>query len=296
MKKKRGLALKTKEAIIGYLFITPWILGFMALVATPLGQSFYYSLNNIKILPKGRKFIFVALNNYRDVWLKDMFFITTLLGFLLDTLLRVPVIVVFALIIAILINSKIKFKGTFRTIYFLPVIIVSGPVMAELMSQGATTVPIMNTVMITEMLNNVMPNWIATPIVNLFQEIIMILWYSGVQILMFLAALQKVDASLYEAAKMDGGSAWECFWKITLPTLKPMILLNGIYTVVALANSGDNAVIQLIYTNMFSATRGYGFASAMAWMYSVIVTLMVIIIFAMFREKTHKKLKAKGRW
>lgn len=296
MKKKRGLALKTKEAIIGYLFITPWILGFMALVATPLGQSFYYSLNNIKILPKGRKFIFVALNNYRDVWLKDMFFITTLLGFLLDTLLRVPVIVVFALIIAILINSKIKFKGTFRTIYFLPVIIVSGPVMAELMSQGATTVPIMNTVMITEMLNNVMPNWMATPIVNLFQEIIMILWYSGVQILMFLAALQKVDASLYEAAKMDGGSAWECFWKITLPTLKPMILLNGIYTVVALANSGDNAVIQLIYTNMFSATRGYGFASAMAWMYSVIVTLMVIIIFAMFREKTPKKLKAKGRW
>lgn len=296
MKKKRGIALKTREAIIGYLFIAPWILGFMALVATPLGQSFYYSLNNIKILPKGRKFIFVALNNYRDVWLKDMFFITTLLGFLLDTLLRVPVILVFALIIAILINSKIKFKGLFRTIYFLPVIIVSGPVMAELMSQGATTVPIMNTVMINEMLSKVMPLWIATPIVSLFQEIIMILWYSGVQILMFLAALQKVDPSLYEAAKIDGGSAWECFWKITLPTLKPMILLNGIYTVVALANSGDNAVIQLIYTNMFSATRGYGFASAMAWMYSVIVTLLVIIIFVMFSEKKPKNMKAKGRW
>jgi oligogalacturonide transport system permease protein len=296
MKKKHGLSLKTKEAIIGYLFISPWIMGFIALVASPLGQSFYYSLNNIKILPKGRKFIFVALNNYRDVWLKDMFFITTLMGFLLDTLLRVPVILVFALIIAILINSKIKFKGLFRTIYFLPVIIVSGPVMAELMSQGATTVPIMNTVMINEMLAKVMPLWMATPIVSLFQEIIMILWYSGVQILMFLAALQKVDPSLYEAAKIDGGSAWECFWKITLPTLKPMILLNGIYTVVALANSGDNVVIQLIYTNMFSATRGYGFASAMAWMYSIIVTLLVILVFVMFYEKKPSNIKAKGRW
>jgi oligogalacturonide transport system permease protein len=290
-KKRKSLSLRKKDQLMGYLFTAPWLIGFIFLVATPLAQSFWYSLNNIKILPRGRKFIYVGFNNYRDVWLKDMFFIQTLVGFLLDTVLRVPVIVVFALLIAMLINGNMKFKGLFRTIYFLPVIIVSGPVMNELMAQGATSVPMMNQTLINNLLGQFLPMWLATPIVSLFQEIIMILWYSGVQILMFLAALQKVDRSLFEAAKMDGGSAWECFWKITLPMLKPMILLNAIYTIVALANAGDNQVISLIYTNMFSATRGYGFASAMAWMYSIIQTLIVIIVFMMLKEKPDKITK-----
>lgn len=290
-KKRKPLSLRKKDQLMGYLFTAPWLIGFILLVATPLVQSFWYSLNNIKIMPKGRKFIYVGFNNYRDVWLKDMFFIQTLVGFLLDTALRVPVIVVFALLIAMLINGNMKFKGLFRTIYFLPVIIVSGPVMNELMAQGATSVPMMNQTLINNLLGQFLPMWLATPIVSLFQEIIMILWYSGVQILMFLAALQKVDRSLFEAAKMDGGSAWECFWKITLPMLKPMILLNAIYTIVALANAGDNQVITLIYTNMFSATRGYGFASAMAWMYSIIQTLIVVIVFIMLKEKPDKVAK-----
>ncbi|MBN2220906.1 MAG: sugar ABC transporter permease, partial [Vallitaleaceae bacterium] len=95
--------------------------------------------------------------------------------------------------------------------------------------------------------------------------------------------------------KMDGGSAWECFWKITLPTLKPMILLNSVYTIVALSNSGDNAVIELIYTNMFSATRGYGFASAMAWMYGIIQTLIVVVIFLVLKDKKDPSLKKRKR-
>ena len=120
-----------------------------------------------------------------------------------------------------------------------------------------------------------MPTWLVTPISDLFAQIIVILWYSGVQILIFIAGLQKIDKSLYEAAKIDGGSAWECFWKITLPILKPMILLNAIYTLVTLANSGQNNIINLIYSNMFSATRGYGFASAMAWMYALVILILL---------------------
>ena len=139
------------------------------------------------------------------------------------------------------------------------------------------------------LLTQFLPNWIAQVVSDLFTQIIIILWYSGVQILLFLAVLQKIDPNLYEAAKIDGGSAWECFWKITLPTIKPIILVNLIYTLVALANSEQNPIISLIYANMFSATRGYGFASAMAWMYALIIAILLLIIFLIFRERKPKR-------
>ena len=116
----------------------------------------------------------------------------------------------------------------------MPVIISSGPVMNQLITEGATSIPLVNIGALSTVISNVLPNWLAVPFISLFSEIIVILWYSGVQLLIFTAALQKIDHSLYEAAKMDGASKWECFWKITLPTLKPMILLNAIYTIIIL--------------------------------------------------------------
>src|SRR5690625_1417866 len=217
----------------GYLFILPWLIGFLGLVLWPLIQSFYFSLNNMRITPVGLEFKYVGIKNFLDVWLKDMFFIQELLQFLLNTALRVPVIVVFALIIAMLLNENVKFKGTFRTIFFLPVIVASGPVIDQLIGQGAATIPMVDQATITSLLTQFFPMWFSQVIGELFSQIIITLWYSGVQILIFLAVLQKIDPSLYEAAKIDGGSSWECFWKITLPTIKPIILINLIYTLIA---------------------------------------------------------------
>ena len=267
----------------------PWLVGFLLLVLWPFIQSLYFSLNNMRITPVGLQFKFVGFDNYSDVWLKDMFFIQELLQFLLNTALRVPVIVVFALIIAMLLNENVKFKGAFRTIFFLPVIVASGPVIDQLIGQGAATIPMVDQEIIITALRQFFPMWFSQVIGDLFNQIIIILWNSGVQILLFLAVLQKVDPQLYEAAKIDGGSAWECFWKITLPTIKPIILINFIYTLVALANSNQNPIINLIYANMFSATRGYGFASAMAWMYSIITGILLLFIFLAFRERNSKR-------
>jgi len=116
---------------------------------------------------------------------------------------------------------------------------------------------------------------------------IMILWYSGVQILIFLSALQKIDPSLYEAAKIDGGSDWECFWKITLPTIKPMILLTAIYSVIFLSSNEQNELINMIKTAMFSGTKekGYGYASAMAWMYAIIISLITLLFYILLGSK-----------
>lgn len=295
MIRKRKLSLEQRNSMAGYLFILPWFIGIVVFVAWPMIQSIMFAFNEVKLLPTGRVLNFVGFQHFSDIWIKDMYFITRLVQFFLNTILRVPVIVVFALIISILINQKIRFQGVFRTIFFLPVIIVSGPVMTELASQGATTVPLLNTAEMMNILNLFLPAWLSEPVGGVFSEIILILWYSGVQILIFLAALQKVNPSLYEAAKIDGGSAWECFWKITLPTIKPMILVNLIYTVVTLANSSSNDVITLIMDNVFNASRGYGFATAMAWMYAIIISLILIIIFLCFIEREDARVRANRK-
>lgn len=297
VKRKPGY-LKKKEERVGYLFVLPWIIGMLLFVIYPLTQSFQYAFYKIKMTPKGRVLTWVGVQNYLDIWQKDVSFPTELAGYALNTLLAVPVIVVFALIIALLLNSKIRMKGVFRLIFFLPVIIASGPVMSQLADQGAATIPSMNTVMIYQVLDGFLPGMIADAITNLFDNMIMILWYSGVQILLFLAAIQKIDRSLYEAAKIDGSSTWEEFWKITLPTIKPMVLLTAVYTVIFLSNNEQNSLIVLIQSAMFDVSRGYGYASAMAWMYAVIVTAIVafVAVLLVTKKDTYaKKEKAYKR-
>jgi len=286
--KKEG-RLKRREAMWGYLFTLPWTVGVLLFLVIPLGQSFYYSLCNVKVSPRGRIFTYVGFRNYTDIFRLDVYFAEDLVSYLLNTLISVPVIVVFALIIAMLLNEKMVGKTIFRVIYFLPVIVVSGPVMGQLADQGATSIPAMNVTSISGVLNEMLPSMLAEPIVNLFNNMILILWYSGVQILIFLAALQKIDNNLYEAAKIDGGSGWECFWKITLPSLKPMIMLNAIYTVIYISGNEQNVIINSIYNDMFSATRGFGFASAKAWMYSVVVLAIVgLFTLILWNRDTYK--------
>lgn len=268
---------------MGYLFILPWLIGVIVFVARPLIQSFNFALSKVKMTPKGRISMFIGLSNFTQILQEDETFPTELWAYLIKTIIAVPVIVVFALIIALLLNSRIKGKGFFRLIFFLPVIIASGPVMTQLVDQGAGSIPSLNTTMIAGAIS-FLPGILVDAIIGVFENIVLYLWYSGVQILIFLAAVQKIDTALYEAAKMDGGSTWECFWKITLPTIKPMMLLNAVYTVVFLSNNEQNNIINTIKDAMFGTTgsKGYGYASAMAWLYSLIVILLVALVAAFF--------------
>lgn len=279
--------LEKREARAGWLFVLPWVIGVAVFMLYPLCQSFYYMWFNIRITPLGTKFIPVGIGNFTQIWLENPEFPQQIVTYLWQTIVEVPIIVVFALMIAIMLNGKIKCRGLFRLIFFLPVIIVSGPVMNMLVDQGAATIPAMNVQSIVAALENFLSPGLASSIGDIFSNMIMILWYSGVQILIFLSALQKIDSALYEAAKIDGGSQWECFWKITLPTIKPMILLNAVYSVIFLSGNEQNSLITMIKSAMFSGTKekGYGYASAMAWMYSVIVTLIVLLFFLLLGSK-----------
>ncbi len=287
---KRHFTKRTlREWGFGYLFILPWIVGVSIFFLYAMVQSLRFSFSRVELsngvilhpLENG------LFENFVKVFTTDVNFPTTLANFGVGLVLQLPVIIAFSLIIALLLNSKIRCRSLFRMIFFLPVIIATGPVMSRLTSQGVSSVPMVSQNALLGILSD-LPEFIYTPINNLFSSLIMILWNSGIQILIFLAGLQKVPRTLYEAAKIDGASGWESFWKITLPTVKPLILLNAIYTVVTLATGGTNEIIELIYTATYTATKGYSYAMAMSWIYTAVVAVILVIVFLLLREKSDR--------
>lgn len=192
--------------------------------------------------------------------------------------MQVPIILVFSVLIAMLLNQPIKGRGIFRSIFFLPVIIASGPVINELISQGAGGTSLLERYGFISLINNNLAPRFAEPVVGIFSKIVIIFWFSGVQILIFLAGLQKMDKQVYEAAEIDGAGAWETFWKITLPSLANLVFVNTIYTIVLLATFSENEVIKNIRANMFDIKTGYGMASAMAWVYFLIVMTFIGVV------------------
>lgn len=296
LKHLKSGKLEKRYAKMGYIFMIPWFIGAAVFLAYPLGSSLWYSLNNIRNTPLGSIFTFVGQGNFTQILIQDPDFLIQLVDYLTSTIISTPIIVVFALIIAMMLNMKIKGKGFFRLIFFLPVIIVSGPILGMLTAEGAGSVSAIDTQSINAAISSVLPSMLADPISDVFGNMITTLWYSGVQILIFLSGLQKIDKSIYEAAKIDGGSGWECFWKITLPNLKPLILLNTVYTIVFISSNSSNPIIMLIQESMFSGTKekGYGYASAMAWLYSVAVLLLVglfALLLATRKDQYEKQVK-----
>lgn len=288
--KRSSFWLRHRKVFAGYLFIMPWIIGFGLFTAYPMFSSLYMSFSKVYITTTGINTQFIHWNNYTYAFFSDPNFLTTLIGFLQSVILEIPIIIVFSLFVALLINQPVRLKGFFRAIFFLPVVITSGEVVNQLFSQGAGTLPLVQKYGIVQFIQaNLDPTWSA-PLISVIQQLILVLWYSGVQILIFLAGLQKVDSQVYEAAAIDGASPWQSFWKITLPEVRPFILVNLIYTVVDLFTNSFNSVIDLIKQNMFDITTGYGYASALAWIYFMVIFIILLIIVLVFARRERPRL------
>jgi ABC-type sugar transport system permease subunit len=244
-------------------------------------------MSKVTILGSGIEIKYHGFTNFQQIFqIEEGFtFIEALIDFLKEIVFQVPIIIVFSVLIAVLLNRNIKGRGFFRSIFFLPVIISSGPVINELITQGAGGANIFESYGFISIIENTLNPSLAEPIVNLFSEIIIIFWFSGVQILIFLAGLQKVDRQIYEAATVDGAGPWESFWKITLPSLSSLVFVNIIYTIVLLSTFSENKVIAQIRQNMFNINTGYGMASAMAWVYFIIVMILIGIVALIFLPK-----------
>lgn len=267
----------TPNEPIGYLFIAPWLIGFLVFTAFPIGYSFYLSFFTVQLTTTGIRTTFIRFDNYLQALTADMDFMNKVMGFSKEVFLAIIFIVVIALVLAILLNQKVKGRGFFRTVFFLPVIISSGPVIQKLQELGIIAIPNIDHFAVYRFAMAYPALGFTSLMVYLLNNMVLLLWLSGVQILIFISALQKVDRTIYEAARMDGASMWEIFWKITLPALYPMIMVNVVYTTVMFSISSLNPIIDHILLNMFKMQTGFGYAAALSWLYFLIILVVLLV-------------------
>lgn len=279
----------------GLLFCTPWIVGFGVFTLYPLIQTFIFSFSKVDLSPSGFVTSPNGFNNYINIFTKDTDFILALKNYIVTMVVYVPLITIFSLILAMLLNTKIKSKGFFRTIFFFPVIITSGPVIKILMEQGVTAMSGVNTLVDVQSLTSKMPELVAIAFNILTNEFIMILWFSGIQILVFVTALQKIDKGVYEASAIDGANKWEQFWKVTLPALNPTIIINVVFTVVMQSIFALNPIILKIQSDMndTSEGKGYGYSAALAFTYFVIMIAVLVIFVLIFKRKNRRSKEGR---
>ncbi len=278
------LSKKARKAIVGYLYIMPWITGFIIFTAYPFFYSLYLSFFNLDFTVFGINTTFVGLKHYIYAFRVDANFPIQFWDTIISIALSTPLILVFSLIAALLLNNKLKARAFFRLLYFLPVVIISGPVISELIINNAAQIVDPRKYFIYNFFS-VLPNTISYPFIYMFNNLVLILWFSGVQIILLLAGLQKINVGIYEAAKIDGANNWVIFWKMTLPLIKPFLLVTAIYTIVDLASFANNAVNTSISQRMFDVDKPYSYSAALSWIYFVSVMILIGIAFLLLKPK-----------
>lgn len=292
--KKRGgkwrLTLIGKEAVAGILFIMPFLIGFFGIFLPMIIESIHFSFSNMEILKTGYVLTKAANNgweHYKRALTIDPDFNPMLLQSIGSMLVQVPLVIIFSFFAANLLNQKFHGRAIARSIFFFPVILTSGVILglenSDLLVQtrsasGMTGDEMASFLNVANFLVKYtdLPQSIIMFLSNAVNGIYDIVIASGVQILIFLAGLQSISPSLYEASSMEGATAWENFWKVTFPMISPIILVNSIYTIIDLFTNETNEMMQEIKTTIFSEIK-YGYGSAMAWIYFICIAVILAI-------------------
>lgn len=285
-KNKNHLTMNGRSRLMGLLFVSPWIIGFLLLTLYPALYSVWMSLNEVAINSGGMHFSWRGMQYYDFALNGDNSFKLNLTNAIFFISCSTPVILVLALIVAFLLNRKFPLRSFFRSIFFLPVVVVSGSVISSLLDRHGIDFSSESPEIFSFI--NAMPDFIQSPAKFVLKNLMLILWMSGVQILVFLVALQKISPDLYEAADIDGAGGWEKFWKITLPHMVPYTAICGLYTIVDLSNYPNLAVNNRISAVMFDQIRLYSLSAAMSWIYFATVILIIAaaaLLFLWFGRK-----------
>ena len=296
---KRHLSLTRRNALKGFAFTLPFCIGFIKFFLGPLFQSLSFAFSNVTVEVGGYITDFVGWENITYVLKKDTNFSTNLLASIKDLLWQVPVILIAALFFAILLNRKSHGKTLIRAIFFLPVIVSSGVIINIIQSDAAAANVLTGNIVaggdvtqnmsLMDLLNALeLPETVSEYFSNIVNNLFGIIWNVGVQMIIFLAGLQNIPPSLYEASSVEGATAWENFWMITIPMLAPMILVNAVYTVVDSFTSASNSVMLQVINNMNLSRLGW--ASAMALIYFVIIAVILALILFVFKRIAAKKM------
>ncbi len=288
MKKKKYRSIEQLKSRYGLGFTSMWMVGFILFFAYPFFQSIWYSFCNVTISSDGVLKEFVGFENYNYILNRHPDYIGWLTADLSTILYSLPIILLVSLVLALLLNQKFRGRLFFRALYFVPVIIASGVViklMFQTTSEELTSAGV--TVAITDSMFSIedvigwlnMPDQVAKVIKNIINNIFDLLWSCGIQTVLFIAGLQSIPRTLYEASKVEGATKWEEFWFITFPSLGSVTLLVSVYTMVDVFTNERNTLISKTYS-MINAGN-YDETSAMLWVYFLTIgVVMGIILFA----------------
>ena len=286
-KKRSGLRMQTKEGILGYLFASPWILGFFIFTLYPVCSSLYYSFTSYNTLKPPK---WIGLYNYIYMLTKDQLFTKSLINTVYYAVLSVPLGIAAGVLVAILLNQKVKGMRLFRTLFYLPTIASSVATALLWLWLMEPNFGLFNTALAKIGISG--PGWLTDPAWAKPSLILMSLWTVGGGMLIYLAALQDVPQSLYESAAIDGAGAIKQFFKITLPMITPTLFFNLITGVIGglqvfnqafIMTSGGPAYATYfyayhLYTKAFSE-YSMSYASALAWVLLVITLILSMVIF-----------------
>lgn len=286
----KSLINKRDNQMIGLLFVLPFLIGFAVVFSKILYDGLHAAFSTAELGTTGMTYKFVGFKNFHYALRVDPLFVQRAWEDLKSLLTTVPLNMIFSLFIAVVLNNKIWGRTFFRVIFFLPVIISTGlltkldasnavmTAMSAATVETASSSAIANIGDISAFLQQLKfsPALIST-VSGIADNVVNIVNRSGVQILMFLAGIQSISASVYEAADVEGATAWEKFWKITLPMVSPIIVVCLIYTVIECLSSNESVLIGHIEYLAFTGGK-FGEAAAMSWLYFLaVVTIMGLV-------------------
>ncbi|MDL2292077.1 sugar ABC transporter permease [Acholeplasma sp. OttesenSCG-928-E16] len=289
--KKKGVSYQKQKLILAFIFLAPWFIGLLLFFLYPFFQSLYYSFFDIKaVAGGGLDLTFIGIDNYVNAFTKLVYknstFIVELGVAMQDLLINIPVMVIFSLFIAAMLNTKFRGRAIVRGIFFIPVIINSAAVTAVLSGTGVAAELIFQQGGMTGafdlngyLVNSGLPVGFINFITGLIDRIHSIITLSGVPILLFLSSIQSIPKHLYEAAKIEGANSYEMFWLITVPNVKPFIMTVVVFGIVDTFTT--STISNIIQTELNK--QNWGITSAISWVYMICV-IAILGLFALIAK------------
>ena len=301
-KKKKRLSLMRKRMVAGYLFILPWLVGFLVFYVKSIFQTVQFSFSSMSMdaINGGYTLTPVGWENFRYAFLEHGSFKQTLTSSVMNMLVDVPLITFFSLFMAMLLNKKFPGRALVRAIFFLPVILGSGAIVdamemsAKMMQNGVSgqaadmaaasaSVAFDIDYLISMFMNLGLPAKLLDYITTAVGRINDIISMSGVQIVLFIAALQSIPSSLYEVAKIEGATGYETFWKITFPMVMPHIITNVVYTIVDSFEQSE--ILKLADTTTFDMWN-YGLGSVFSLVSTIVTCIILVVVVGFIQKRT----------
>ena len=289
--KRRNQGITKLKSRYGLLFVTPWLIGFVLFFAMPAIQSILYSFSDVQLTGEGLQISLVGLKHYRYALLENPNYVTNMWSSVGTILYSLPFILLISLVLALILNQTFRGRLFFRALFFLPVIIYTGIVLnlmflttgSDMTGASASESLTGNMFSVADVISVLnLPAVISDYVEQVINSIFDLIWSSGIQIVLFIAGLQAIPASLYEASRVEGATKWEEFWFITFPMLSQVTLLVALFTMVEQLTSSRNALVSQLFQLMKAGL--YDETSAVLWAYFVIVGAVMGLVLGLYNR------------